>query len=218
LEGDAFNAFVDNLGQELEKIEPSCMLHPNIHKGYNESKHKLSTQEGTDVVGSYDNTVPSNYAQQKVVTVRGDQFLANPTLHQEVFGPFSVVVKCKDASELKNILEHLEGQLTGTVLGNKAELESYHEIVEVLTNRVGRIIFNGVPTGVEVCPSMQHGGPFPASTDSRFTSVGVSAIKRWSRPVAFQDWPNEMLPQALQNKNPLNLMRLINGIYTNDKI
>ncbi len=218
LEGDAFNSFVGNLGQELENIEPSCMLHPHIHKGYNESKQRLSDQEGTAVVGSYDNTLPPNYAQQKVVSVRGDQFLTNPTLHQEVFGPFSVVVKCRDKSELKNILEHLEGQLTGTILGNTAELESYHDIVEALTNRVGRIIFNGVPTGVEVCPSMQHGGPFPASTDSRFTSVGVSAIKRWSRPVAFQDWPNELLPKALQNNNPLNLMRLVNGTYTNDKI
>ncbi|ALM06868.1 aldehyde dehydrogenase [Sediminicola sp. YIK13] len=218
LEGDAFDSFVDQLGQELEQIEPSCMLHPNIYKGYNESKQKLSDQEGTTVVCSYDNKVPPNYAQQKVVTVSGAQFLANTTLHQEVFGPFSVVVKCRDKTELKNILEHLEGQLTGTILGNKEELESYQDIVEALTNRVGRIIFNGVPTGVEVCPSMQHGGPFPASTDSRFTSVGVSAIKRWSRPVAFQDWPNELLPKALQNKNPLNLLRLVNGRYTNDKI
>ncbi len=218
LEDDAFNSFVDHLGQELENIEPSCMLHPNIYKGYNESQQRLSDLEGTIVVGAYDKSLPPNYAQQKVLTVRGDQFLANPTLHQEVFGPFSVVVKCKDKSELKNILEHLEGQLTGTILGNKAELEGYQDIVEALTNRVGRIIFNGVPTGVEVCPSMQHGGPFPASTDSRFTSVGVSAIKRWSRPVAFQDWPNELLPEALQNNNPLNLMRLINGTYTNAKI
>lgn len=218
LEDDAFKAFVDTLGQELEKIEPSCMLHPRIHKGYDESKKKLSNQEGTAVVGSYDRTVAPNYAQQKVVIVRGDQFLANPTLHQEVFGPFSVVVKCKDMSELKNILEHLEGQLTGTILGDKKELDTYHEIVEALTNRVGRIIFNGVPTGVEVCPSMQHGGPFPASSDSRFTSVGDAAIKRWSRPVAFQDWPDEMLPEALHNKNPLNIMRLINGVCKKDKI
>jgi NADP-dependent aldehyde dehydrogenase len=115
-------------------------------------------------------------------------------------------------------LEHLEGQLTGTILGKKEELLHYNEIVEALTNRVGRIIFNGVPTGVEVCPSMQHGGPFPASTDSRFTSVGVSAIKRWARPVAFQDWPNEMLPEALRDNNPLGIVRLINGLYTNDKI
>lgn len=218
IEGSEFETFVTNLGQEMEKIEPSCMLHPNIHKGYVESKEKLSSQEGTVKVGSYDATVRPNYAQQKIVTVNGIQFLDNPTLHQEVFGPFSVVVKCKDKTELKTVLEHLEGQLTGTILGKKEELLPYNEIVEALTNRVGRIIFNGVPTGVEVCPSMQHGGPFPASTDSRFTSVGVSAIKRWARPVAFQDWPNEMLPEALKDNNPLGIVRLINGLYTNDKI
>ncbi|MEB8345183.1 aldehyde dehydrogenase (NADP(+)) [Flavobacteriaceae bacterium KMM 6898] len=218
LEGAEFDRFINKLGQELEKIEPTCMLHPNIHKGFKESKEHLSSQEATQKVGSYEDTVPPHYAQQKVVTVRGEQFLANPTLHQEVFGPFSVVVRCKDKLELKNILEHLEGQLTGTILGNREELEQDHKIVEALTNRVGRIIFNGVPTGVEVCPSMQHGGPFPASSDSRFTSVGVSAIKRWSRPVAFQDWPNELLPEALQNNNPLGIIRLINGEFTNDKI
>ena len=218
IEGSEFDTFVTDLGQELEKIEPSCMLHPNIHKGYVESKEKLSSQVGTVKVGSYDATVRPNYAQQKIVTVNGTQFLENPTLHQEVFGPFSVVVKCKDKSQLKTVLEHLEGQLTGTILGKKEELLHYNEIVEALTNRVGRIIFNGVPTGVEVCPSMQHGGPFPASTDSRFTSVGVSAIKRWARPVAFQDWPNEMLPEALRDNNPLGIVRLINGLYTNDKI
>ncbi len=217
LEGTVFDAFISTLGQELEKIPPSCMLHPKIHQGYIESKDKLSSQTGTVKVGSYDATVRPNYAQQNIITVRGNEFLANPTLHQEVFGPFSVVVKCKDKSELKNILEHLDGQLTGTILGNKEELKEYHEIVDALTDRVGRIIFNGVPTGVEVCPSMQHGGPFPASTDSRFTSVGVSAIKRWSRPVAFQDWPDELLPEALQNNNPLGIQRLVNGEHTKDK-
>ena len=90
--------------------------------------------------------------------------------------------------------------------------------MSALVNRVGRIIFNGVPTGVEVCPSMMHGGPFPSTTDSRFTSVGTSAIRRWVRPVSFQSWPEEILPDALKNNNPLDIMRLVNGEHSKQKI
>ncbi len=91
-------------------------------------------------------------------------------------------------------------------------------IVSALQNNVGRIIFNGVPTGVEVCPSMLHGGPYPASTDSRFTAVGVHAIKRWVRPFSFQSWPNELLPDALKNENPLGIYRTVNGCFTKENI
>jgi NADP-dependent aldehyde dehydrogenase len=91
-------------------------------------------------------------------------------------------------------------------------------VVNALQNRVGRIIFNGVPTGVEVCPSMVHGGPFPASTDSRFTAVGVNSIKRWVRPFSFQNWPNYLLPNELKNENPLKISRSINGKYTIEKL
>jgi len=157
-------------------------------------------------------------AQQRVLTVNGANFLKNPKLHQEVFGPFSVIVRCSDATEMEAIVAKLEGQLTGTVLGDENEIKKYKTLVDTLQEKVGRIIFNGVPTGVEVCPSMQHGGPFPASTDSRFTSVGTGAIRRWVRPVSFQNWPNESLPKALQNENPLEIMRIVDGVHTNRKI
>jgi len=91
-------------------------------------------------------------------------------------------------------------------------------IISALQNRVGRLIFNGVPTGVEVCPSMVHGGPYPASTDSRFTAVGINSIKRWVRPFCFQDWPNELLPVELKNENPLGISRLVNNQQTHRKI
>ena len=112
----------------------------------------------------------------------------------------------------------MEGQLTGTVLGSEYEVGEHENLVAALGSRVGRIIFNGVPTGVEVCPSMVHGGPFPASTDSRFTAVGPYAIKRWVRPVAFQNWPQEFLPDALKDENPLQILRLVNGVYTDAAI
>lgn len=111
----------------------------------------------------------------------------------------------------------MEGQLTGTVIGDN-EVSEYPNVVDALQNRVGRIIFNGVPTGVEVCPSMVHGGPYPASTDSRFTAVGVSSIKRWVRPFSYQDWPNDLLPNELKNENPLEIVRTLNGVLTTNKI
>ena len=99
-----------------------------------------------------------------------------------------MLVVCKDANELKLVISHLEGQLTGTILGEEKELQEFPELIAALQSRVGRIIFNGVPTGVEVCPAMLHGGPYPASTDSRFTAVGVHAVNRWVRPFSFQSF------------------------------
>ncbi|WP_289064085.1 aldehyde dehydrogenase (NADP(+)) [uncultured Zobellia sp.] len=218
IKSTSLDVFTNALGEEIEKLEPTCMLHPSIHGNYEKGKKELSSQGGADVVADYKSSVAPNYAQQKVLTVNGANFLKNPKLHQEVFGPFSIVVRCADAKELKQVLDCLEGQLTGTVLGNADELKIYRFAVDALQGRVGRLIFNGVPTGVEVCPSMQHGGPFPASTDSRFTSVGVSAIKRWVRPVSFQNWPQEELPEALQNSNQLSIMRIVDSEHTNRKI
>ena len=125
-------------------------------------------------------------------------------------------MECKDIDELTTLIKGLEGQLTGTILGSENALEANENLVATLQSRVGRLIFNGVPTGVEVCAAMQHGGPFPASTDERFTAVGVKAMDRWLRPVSYQNWPDKLLPKALQNSNPLGLTRLINGTLTKD--
>ena len=116
-----------------------------------------------------------------------------------------------DPNQLEKIISQLEGQLTGTIIAEQTEISAYTDIIAALQLRVGRIIYNGVPTGVEVCPSMVHGGPYPSSTDSRFTAVGVDSIKRWVRPFSFQNWPNQQLPDELKNGNPLNIFRSING-------
>ena len=215
INGEQLDAFAKTLSQEILKLEPTYMLHPNIYGTYNEGKNDLSGQDGVTVIADYTKETSANVARPAILKVSGAKFLANPKLHKEVFGPFSVIVSCKDSAELEEILNNLEGQLTGTVLGNEKDLATYARVVDALQSRVGRILFNGVPTGVEVCSSMVHGGPFPASTDSRFTSVGTSAIKRWVRPVSFQDWPNTFLPKALQNENPLGIVRLEEGRYTN---
>lgn len=216
IKSDGLTNFIKNLYEEISKIIPSCMLHPNIKKGYEINKEKVISQNNVSVVANFSSEVQNNYAQQAVVTVDGKSFLENPDLHLEVFGPFSMIVECENEVELEVIISKLEGQLTGTVISDNHEISKYSKVISALQNRVGRIIFNGVPTGVEVCESMVHGGPYPASTDSRFSAVGITSIKRWVRPFSYQDWPNELLPEALQNDNPLDIFRIIDGIRSKE--
>jgi alpha-ketoglutaric semialdehyde dehydrogenase len=206
-------AFIQNLGKEILQIQPSVMLHPTIIGAYEANKDNTIAQNNIEVVAQYNDEVQPNFAQQVITTVEGQTFLDNSSLHQEVFGPFSMVVQCKDTRQLEEIISQLEGQLTGTIIAENDEIVSHSKIIEALQNRVGRIIYNGVPTGVEVSPSMVHGGPYPSSTDSRFTAVGINSIKRWVRPFSFQDWPNSLLPDELKDENPLGISRHEDGVY-----
>ena len=218
IKGEHLDNFIKKLSEAIVEIEPSCMLHPNIIGAYEGNKKQAMAQAGLELVSEYIEDVPVNFARQAVTTVEGATFLGNTALHQEVFGPFTMVVQCADKTQLEAIIKKLEGQLTGTLIGESKELLNYAGVIEALKNRVGRIIFNGVPTGVEVCPSMVHGGPYPASTDSRFTAVGTNSIKRWVRPFSYQDWPEQLLPDALKNDNPLGIIRLVNNVLTDDRI
>lgn len=218
IESDDFSKFITNLSNEIVKIDPTCMLHPNIKESYDANKENIISQDKTHTVANYANDTEANFAKQALAVVNGSDFIENPNLHQEVFGPFSLIVKCKDKKELEKVVSNLEGQLTGTILGNNSEINEYNYLLSLLSNKVGRIIFNGVPTGVEVCSSMVHGGPYPSSTDPRFTSVGTSSIKRWVRPFSYQNWPNELLPEELKNENSLGISRLVNNKITNGKI
>ncbi|WP_445732851.1 aldehyde dehydrogenase (NADP(+)) [Mariniflexile sp.] len=191
--------FIKDLAEKTIAIDPQCMLHPNIKSGFNKNSSSITAQSGVETVAKIQGKLKDNYAASQIASVSGTEFLNNPKTHQEVFGPFSLVVKCKDEEELIEIINGLEGQLTGTIIAEEEEYSNLEEIIDTLENRVGRIIFNGVPTGVEVCPSMQHGGPYPASTDSRFTAVGTNSIKRWVRPISYQSFPNALLPKALKN-------------------
>lgn len=211
--------FISILALEVDKIDPACMLHPTIKSQYESLKSEVLGQEGYTQQTSLDKEVKPNYALQNVITVDGETFLKNKTFHKEVFGPFSVVVKCNDMEQLNTIIHDLEGQLTGTVLNaDLNEWKDFAAVIENLKNKVGRLIFNNVPTGVEVCSGMTHGGPFPASSDSKFTSVGLTAVKRWVRPVTYQDWPEQLLPAALQDKNPLGINRIVNDVVTQNPI
>lgn len=217
IKGEQLSSFISLLADEILKIEPSCMLHPNIIGAYEHNKANAISQNDLSVVANYSNDVTTNYARQAITTVEGKTFLENTTLHQEVFGPFSMVVQCENSQQLENIINNLEGQLTGTLIADN-EANKYEGLISAMQNRVGRLIYNSVPTGVEVCPSMVHGGPYPASTDSRFTAVGINSIKRWVRPFSYQDWPHELLPDELKNENPLGIIRNVNGKLTNNKI
>jgi len=211
--------FIAILALETTKLEPTCMLHPTIKRQYENLKSEVLGQEGYTQQTHLNKEIKPNYALQNVISVDGETFLKNKTFHKEVFGPFSVVVKCDDVQQLNEIIHDLEGQLTGTIINSDLkELDEFSEVIENLKNKVGRLVFNNVPTGVEVCSGMTHGGPFPASSDSKFTSVGLTAVKRWVRPVTFQDWPDALLPTALQDENPLNINRNINDILTKNPI
>jgi NADP-dependent aldehyde dehydrogenase len=218
LQSDDLDQFIKTLSAEIITIAPQCMLHPNIHSAYSNNKARAQSQKNVTTTATIDQAVTENYAQQAVATVDGITFLQNKTLHEEVFGPFSLVVQCENMEQLEAIISNLEGQLTGTIISEENEVTNHQNIVNALSNRVGRIIFNGVPTGVEVVPAMLHGGPYPASTDSRFSAVGRDAIKRWVRPFSYQDWPNELLPDELKNENPLGILRLVNDQETKEAL
>ncbi|MDP3313274.1 aldehyde dehydrogenase (NADP(+)) [Lutibacter sp.] len=218
IKGNELINFIEVLSEEIVKIEPTCMLHPNIISAYEIHKAKMLAQKGLQTTATFEKEVPKNYGRQAITTVEGITFLKNTNLHQEVFGPFSMIVQCENVAQLEEIISKLEGQLTGTILGENDEVKKYTKVVSALQNRVGRIIFNGVPTGVEVCAAMVHGGPYPASTDSRFTAVGTESIKRWVRPFSFQSWPNELLPNELKNENPLGISRVVDGKITTHKL
>jgi NADP-dependent aldehyde dehydrogenase len=150
-------------------------------------------------------------AQPALYQVDAATFLATPALEEEIFGPASVLIRCRDEAELLAVAAHVEGQLTATVhaTGNDRALAA--ALLPTLERKVGRILFNGFPTGVEVSHAMVHGGPFPATSDSRTTSVGATAIERFLRPVCYQDVPTDLLPEELHDENPLGLARVVDG-------
>ena len=187
------------------------MLHPGIFKSYVENRANALAQANVETVAVSEIEPELNQGAPTVASASGEAFLNNPVLHKEVFGPYSIVIRCKDMDEMKEVVKHLEGQLTSTLMATDKDMEENEELVDLVKDICGRFIVNGVPTGVEVCLSMQHGGPFPATTDSRFTSVGADAIKRFARPVAFQNWPDKFLPDELKNDNPLGIWRTVDN-------
>lgn len=154
---------------------------------------------------------PHVHAHARLFSADVEQLLADPSLFHEIFGPDTLLVSCASTHDFLRAAHALEGHLTATVLGTEDDLEANRELIQVLEQKAGRLIFNGVPTGVEVAHAMVHGGPYPATSDARFTSVGSQAIFRWARPVCYQNFPQALLPEELQDANPLGIARLWDG-------
>ncbi|MBC2839334.1 aldehyde dehydrogenase (NADP(+)) [Robiginitalea sp. SC105] len=218
IEGPGLDRFGKALAGEVAAIPPACMLHPNMAGNFMEMRNALGQQPGVRYLTSDDPPAGTNEVPATVAVVGGSDFTGNPKLQQEVFGPFTLLVSCRDVQELESALVSLEGQLTASVLGTEEEFRNHPGVLDKLRSKAGRILFNGVPTGVEVCPSMHHGGPFPATTDSRYTSVGTDAILRWVRPLSFQNCPQSLLPEVLRNTNPGGVWRLVDGTWSDESI
>ena len=206
------------LAREIEKATPATMLNKGICANYSSKKKTTLSLDGVETLSSSSKDARGNQGMPSLAKVSGEKFLSNPACQEEVFGPFSLLVVCDNADELKRVISSINGQLTGSVIGDADDLANFNDVISIIRSKVGRIIFNGVPTGVEVCGAMNHGGPYPASTDSRFTSVGPSAIKRFVRPVAYQNCPQGMLPKELKDENPKGIFRNINGTITQDPV
>lgn len=218
IQNEALDRFVKSLSEGINNALPGTMLHQGIADNYNKRLAHSLEQKGVTVEGQSSTNANASQGKPSVASTQASTFLKNPLLAEEVFGPFSLIIKCKDVNELHAVVSHLNGQLTASIFGDEVEIAKYSSLVNTLIEKAGRIIINGVPTGVEVCPSMNHGGPFPSTTDSRFTAVGTDAIKRFVRPVAFQSFPNTLLPEELKNENPLGIWRLVNGNWNKDRV
>jgi NADP-dependent aldehyde dehydrogenase len=218
VEGPELDLFIRELGAAIEKATPGTMLHPGIARAYGEKRGAALSQPEVETVAVAVSRPGENQGVPTVASASSEAFFRNPLLHQEVFGPYSLVIRCSDASELVKAARHLEGQLTTSLMATDQDLREHTVLVEAVKDICGRLILNQVPTGVRVSLSMQHGGPFPATTDSRFTSVGGDGIKRWVRPLAYQSWTEAELPDALKNSNPLGIWRMVNNVLTRDHL
>ena len=193
------------------------MLNPGIHDSYVEGVARLDgLAEVSQVASGQEAGDLAAPGQAHLFSTTGEAFVAEPAMHEEVFGASSLVVRLKDVAEFADVAKALEGQLTATIHAVEDDFDFAAPLVPVLEDKAGRIIFNGWPTGVEVGHAMVHGGPFPATADGRSTSVGTLAIERFLRPVAYQNVPADLLPAAVDAANSLGLWRQVDGELRRD--
>jgi NADP-dependent aldehyde dehydrogenase len=187
------------------------MLTPGIEAAYRSGLQRLATTKGVHTLAEGQPGRGACVGRAALLSTDAKQFLAVPHMQDEVFGPASLLVSCRNSDEMVELAEHLSGQLTASLHLETEDVAVAHRLLTVLERKVGRVIVNGFPTGVEVSYAMVHGGPYPATSDSRSTSVGATAIEMFLRPVCYQDVPESLLPVSLHDANPLSLWRLRDG-------
>ncbi|WP_277964347.1 aldehyde dehydrogenase (NADP(+)) [Pseudomonas sp. RIT-To-2] len=210
LKSPGFSVFVQQLAAAMGAQPAQTMLNAGTLRSYGEGLAALHAHEGIHHLAGAaqqgNQAHPQLFQADVSLLLEGDE-----VLQEEVFGPATVLVEVADTYQLQAALHALHGQLTATIIGEPSDLRQFGELTALLEQKVGRILLNGYPTGVEVCEAMVHGGPYPATSDARGTSVGTLAIDRFLRPVCFQNYPDELLPEPLRNANPLGLTRLVDG-------
>lgn len=206
--------FLSIYGKQLAEQTCHAMLTPGIHRAYSEGVARLKSIGELSVLGEGKNADSADAAVPVAFRVSGNDFLRNEALREEYFGPASVHVVAEDSAQLIEIANALDGQLTAGVWCTDMDIDSFGTLFQVLEHKAGRLIINGAPTGVEVGHAMVHGGPFPATTDARSTSVGTQAIYRFTRPVSYQNYPDRLLPAELRNRNICGIWRKIDGELT----
>ncbi|ODP36533.1 aldehyde dehydrogenase (NADP(+)) [Sphingomonas turrisvirgatae] len=213
IDGPDLDRFVAAAAQALEQAQPQVMLTAGIHGAYSTGVETLAGHDGVELVARGVAATACNCGQAALFSTSAAALAANPALAHEVFGASSVVIRAKDWGEVAALLETLEGQLTATLQIDADDVEAARPLLPILERKAGRILANGWPTGVEVSHAMVHGGPYPATSDPRSTSVGSAAIERYLRPICYQDLPQALLPQAVRDGNPQRLPRLVDGAF-----
>lgn len=220
LAGDTLDRFTTLLGERIRQTPALTMLHAGICRAYGSSLRRAAETPGVHTVERVE--AGPHYggasAGAAVLTTDAATFAQHRHLAEEVFGPSTLIVACATKDELEGTARSLRGNLTATLHGTPGDLAAFADLTAILEDRVGRIILNGFPTGVEVCPSMQHGGPYPATTDARSTSVGTAALLRFARPIAWQDFPQEALPPELRDRNERDIWRLLDNHLTKEDV
>ena len=218
LESSNLSALIEAAATKAAAIPPGAMLYSGLCERFEQGLEHARAISGVRVAGQSTTAAKQGQAPAIILTTNGKTFFQNNLLHEELFGPSTLIVGCASAEELEQAARTLPGQLTATIHGTEEDLAAHQTMVSILQQKAGRLIFNGFPTGVEVCPSMHHGGPYPATTDVHFTSVGTAAIKRFARPICFQSFPQQALPPELQNRNVRNIWRIVEGQLTKDDL
>lgn len=213
LGGPDFDQFAQQFRAQVATVAPATMLHPGICDAYDAGVQRVQQVPGVTVLGESDADADAAKTESEPVafTTDAETFLLQPELHKEVFGPYTLLISARNPAELEAAARSLQGQLSATFFADEHDFATYGPLLRILERKTGRLVLNGFPNSVEVCPAVQHGGPYPATTDSRFTSVGTAAIQRWARPLCWQNSPHDLLPAELRDENPGGLWRLVDG-------